>query len=154
MALSVQHGSKCEKHFRFGLAANLVFEVTTEVFRAMQLVNRTASYVQGLKANAAALSQKMHQPHHQFQFFPNFASLRSIRLQSSHMAFFALYIALLIAIAKAPEELENPPFGRYMGKPPTKVPVCKRPHQISNSFRPSGRASEGRVNISPAMENQ
>ena len=56
MALSLQDSSKCEKHFRFGLAANLVFEVTTEVFRAMQLVNRTASYVQGLKANAAVLS--------------------------------------------------------------------------------------------------
>ena len=56
MALSVRDSSKCGKHFRFGLRSKLVSMVTTEVFRAMQLVNRTASYVQGLKANAAVLS--------------------------------------------------------------------------------------------------
>jgi hypothetical protein len=30
-----------------------------------------------------------------------------------------------IVIAKAPEELENPPFSLYMGRPPTEVPALQ-----------------------------
>jgi hypothetical protein len=53
-----------------------------------------------------------------------------------------------------PEELENPPFGHYMDGPPTEVPALQETAPNVQFIQGRGRASEGRVNISPAMENQ
>ncbi len=35
------------------------------------------------------------------------------------------FVGCRIVIAKAPEELENPPFSLYVGRPPTKVPALQ-----------------------------
>ncbi len=82
--------------------------------------------MQGLKANAAVLSQKKPLPLiANINCFPNFASLRSSSLIVRKSFFSRIYTALRIVIAKAPEELENPALSLYMGRLPAEVPALQ-----------------------------